>query len=282
MPNVNVAYQIQVPVNEIKDAAQCNLYVEVAPDHLLFGILNNDSQTFIALQYVNLEKYDAFNHCKDLIYHNEWLARSYNKVTVVYYFPESILVPEAMYNEAISKPALDLVYGDLNRGELLSDIIPGRNLRNIYRVPAALHQLLGAHFPKGHFYHAYTIALKREAWGAKTEEGSAGLLFYPNKLLFALFKAGELQIIQTFEYETAEDVTWHLLNACRRFEVDCSQIILSVSGLLDDHSSVYSELLKYFLHVQLDERPAQFKYADAFDEYPLHFFSSLFNTALCG
>ncbi|HRP33650.1 MAG TPA: DUF3822 family protein [Agriterribacter sp.] len=280
--SVNVAYQIQVPVDEIKDAAQCNLYVEVAADHLLFGILDNNSRTFIALHYVNLEKYDAFNHCKELIYHNEWLSRSYNKVTVVYYFPESVLVPDALFNPETTKASLDLIHGDLNKGELLTDTLPGWELRNIYRVPAALHQLLGAHFPKGHFYHAYSVLLKRKAQqGVSTEGDEATLIFYPNKLLFALFRNGALQIVQTFEYETAEDVTWHLLNACRRFEVDCSSVLLNVSGLLDDHSSVYSELLKYFLHIKLEDRPADFNYSEAFDEYPLHFFSSLFNTALC-
>lgn len=279
---MNVAYQIQVPVNEIEDAAQCNLYVEVAADHLLFGILDNTKREFIALQYVNLDKYNAFNHCKELIYHNEWLARSYNKVTVVYYFPESIQVPELLFDAGLNKTALDLIYGNLNKGEILTDNLPGWNLYNVYRVPAALHQLLGAHFPKGQFYHAYTGVLKRkERTIKKTEGDEATLVFYPNKLLFALFRNGSLQIIQTFEYETAEDVTWHLLNACRQFGVNCEQIVLSVSGLLDDHSSVYSELLKYFLHIELDERPAEFKYTGVFDEYPRHFFSSLFNTALC-
>lgn len=279
---MNAAYQIQVPVNEIEDAAQCNLYVEVAADHLLFGILDNNSHTFIALQYVGLEKYDTFNQLKELIYHNEWLARSYNKVVVVYHFPESILSPESLFNGDSAKTALDMIYGDLNRGEILKDQIPEWNIFNTYRVPSALHQLLGAHFPRGNFYHVYSVLLKRKASLRKVAEGvEAALIFYPNKLIFALFRDGSLQIMQTFEYETAEDVTWHLLNACRRFDVDCKSIVLRVSGLIDDHSSIYSELLKYFLCVELEERPDNFKYTEDFDKYPLHFFSSLFNTALC-
>ncbi|MCO5241012.1 MAG: DUF3822 family protein [Chitinophagaceae bacterium] len=279
---MNVAYQIQVPVSEMKDAAQCNLYVEVAADHLLFGILDNNKHEFIALQYVNLDKYNAFNHCKELIYHNEWLARSYNKVTVVYYFPESLLVPEPLLDSGLNKSSFDLVYGDLNKGELLSDHLPGWNMYNIYRVPAVLHQLLGTHFPKGHFFHAYTLLLKRKAQTIGEAEGDeATLIFYPNKLLFALYRDGDLQIIQTFEYETAVDVAYHLLNACRWFEVDCGQVVLCISGLLDDQSSVFSELQKYFMHIKLDDRPADFTYNETFNEYPRHFFSSLFNIALC-
>lgn len=279
---MNVAYQIQVPISEMKDAAQCNLYVEVSPDHLLFGILDNNKHEFIALQYVNLDKYNALNHCKELIYHNEWLARSYNKVTVIYYFPESLFIPDALFDSELNDSSFNLVYGDLNRGELLTDHLTGWNLYNLYRVPSVLHQLLGTHFPKGQFFHAYTILLKRKAQAIQKAEGDeATLIFYPNKLLYALYRDGELQIMQTFQYETAVDVTYHLLNACRRFEVNCEQVVLHVSGLLDDQSSVFSELLKYFMLIKLDDRPADFTYNEAFNEYPLHFFSSLFNAALC-
>jgi len=279
---VNVAFQIQVPVSEIGDAAQCNLYVEVAADHLLFGILENVKQEFVALQYVNLDKHNAFNHCKELIYHNEWLSRPYNRVTIVYYFPESLLVPDALFEEDLNKTALDVVYGDLHKGEVLQDNLPGWGLHNVYRVPAALHQLMGSHFPKGHFYHAYSILLKsKELLEKRPDIDEITLIFYPNKLLFALFRAGKLQIIQTFEYDTAEDVMYHLLNACQQFDIDPEKVVVAVSGLLDDHSSVYSELNRYFLNIELDERPAGFSYNAVFQEHPLHFFTALFSTALC-
>ncbi len=279
---MNVAFQIQVPVSEIGDAAQCNLYVEVAADHLLFGILENNKQEFVALQYVNLDRYNAFNHCKELIYHNEWLSRPYNEVTIVYHFPESILVPEAAFDAGLNKAALDMVYGDLHKGEILQDDLPGWAVYNIYRVPAALHQLLGAHFPKGRFYHAYSVLLKSKQKQAKrTETDEISLVFYPNKLLFALFRAGRLQIIQTFEYDTAEDVMYHLLNACQQFDVNTEEVDITVSGLLDDHSSVYSELTKYFLNIELDDRPDAFSYNAVFNEHPSHFFTTLFNVALC-
>ncbi|MCO5237375.1 MAG: DUF3822 family protein [Chitinophagaceae bacterium] len=282
--SVNVAYQIQVPLTEMEDAAQCNLYVEVAADHLLFGILNNERREFIALQYVNLDKYNAVNHCKELVYHNEWLARSYNRVIVVYYFPESILVPEEMYDESLNKSSLDLIYGDLNKGEVLTDHVADWNLYNVYRVPAPIHELLGAHFPKGHFFHAYTVMLKRkrQVQSHKMPEGDEALLiFFPNKLLFGLFRNGDLQIMQTFEYETAEDVVYHVLNVCLQFQSNCEQIVLRISGLMDDHSAVYAALQKYFLHVELDPRPAELNYKEDFNEYPAHFFTSLFNIALC-
>ncbi len=282
--SVNVAYQIQVPLQEPQDAALCNLYVEVAADHLLFGIFHNEQREFIALQYVNLDKYNAFNHLKELIYHNEWLSRSYNKVTVVYYFPESILVPEEIYNESLNQSSLDLIYGDLNKGQVLVDHLADWELYNVYRVPPPVHELLGAHFPKGRFFHAYTMILKRQAQlkSLKQLEGDEGLLIlYPNKFVFGFFRNENLQLLQTFEYETAEDVVYHVLNVCLQFQVNCEQIVLRISGLMDEHSALYTALQKYFLHVEFNSRPNELRYKVDFNEYPAHFFTSFFNFVLC-
>lgn len=282
--SANVAYQIRVPLQEAEDTALCNLYVEVAADHLLFGIFQNERREFVALQYVNLDKYNAFNHFKESIYHNEWLSRAYDRVTVVYYFPESILAPEEMYNENINQSSLDLIYGDLNKGKVLTDHLREWGLYNVYRVPPPVHELLGAHFPKGHFYHAYTMLLKRQAQlkTLKATEGDQGLLMlYPNKFVFGLFRNENLQLLQTFEYETAEDVVYHVLNVCLQFQVSCEQIVLSISGLMDEHSALYIALQKYFLHVEFNARPAELNYREDFNEYPAHFFTSFFNLALC-
>jgi hypothetical protein len=107
------------------------------------------------------------------------------------------------------------------------------------------------------------------------------VVFYNNKLLVNLFKNGELQLMRSFEYETSEDVAYYLLNICEQFNVDCEKLILTISGLIDDHSTMFAELEKYFLLIQLNQRPADFKYSPAFDEYPPHFFTSIFNAALC-
>lgn len=279
---MNAAYHIEVPVKDLGDTDLCNLYLEIAPDHLLFAVLNNETREFVVLQYINLDKYNTLNHCKEIVYHNEWLAKLYNKVVITYNFPDSILVPEQVYEEGLNKTSLELVYGDLNKGDTFNDRLEQWGVYNVYRVPVVLHQLMNGHFPKGCFFHYTSVFLKcKKQQEVLTAGDEVELVFYPNKMFFSLFRDGRLQLVQTFEYETAEDISYHLLNTCRRFAVDCEKVSLKVSGLLDDHSSVYSELQKYFLNIQLHVRPAEFQYNAVFDEYPAHFFTSLFSTALC-
>jgi hypothetical protein len=63
--------------------------------------------------------------------------------------------------------------------------------------------------------------------------------------------------------------------------MDCETVQISASGLLDDRSALFTELKKYFLHVALESRPDEFIYDPVFDDYPPHFFTPLFNLALC-
>lgn len=279
---MNAAYQIQHPENETLDSTQCNLYLEVAAEYLLFGILDTGRNEFTDLNYYRLDKYNTFNHFKDILYNNRLLSASYNETRIAYYFPDCLIVPNEKYNEALNRDILNLVYGDLQKGDVLEDSVNGEGMHIIYRVPSALHQAITAHFPHAIFCHAYTAFVKRKTDVGQLPSGDvAFLVFYEHKLLFVFFRDTKLQLIRTFEYETAEDVTYHLLNACKQLEADCEKTVFRISGLLDDHSSVYAELQKYFLKTELEQRPGNFSYNSAFDEYPAHFFTSLFGIALC-
>ncbi|MGN6492819.1 MAG: DUF3822 family protein [Agriterribacter sp.] len=280
---MNAAYQIQRPEHEMIDSSQCNLYVELAPEYLLFGVLDTVKNEFAELNYYHLDKYNTFHHLKEILYGNVLLGNAYRETRVVYHLPECLLIPEEKYDSALNNDELNLVFGDLQKGDVLTDDPGFDGIRVIYRVPANLHSAVQARFPNASFSHTYAAFLScRKANGPLPEGDVAFLAFYEHKLFTAFFRNGQPQLMRTFEYETAEDVTYHLLNTCQQLEADCEKTIFRISGLLDDHSSVYTELQKYFLHTELENRPGKFSYNSAFDEYPAHFFTPLFSIASCG
>ena len=261
---------------------QCHLYLNIAHDQLSFVILENLNKEFVAMEYYNIDKEESFTQMRDIMYSNEMLRKSYRKVNIVYNFPESVLVPEALYEGEMNNASLDLIYGDLRSGDSLSEPVSEWNLFNTYRVPSALHQLMNQHFPHGNYWHSYSVLLKTKNHQPEEESTEfADVIFYPNKMIVALFAGGDLKLVQSFDYETAEDVSYHLLNICHQFQLDCEKIKLKVKGLIDEQSSVFTELLKYFLNIELADRPANFKYDPAFEEFPRHFFTPLFEMAQC-
>lgn len=280
---MNAVYHIQVPISIPEDTSGYHLYIGIGSRHLSFAILNPAEREFVALQHFNLEKHDAISHCKDIIEHNEWLRKTYGQTEIIYNFSESILVPEKFYLAAINETSLELIYGDIHKGKQFSEHIPDWEVYHIYRVPIALHDALEMHFPRARFSHSFSCWLKISKRGEPNTNGEElYTIFYNNKLTISLLKDGNLQLLRSFEYETAEDVVYHLLNICQQYGIDCEKVLLNVSGLIADQSAMYTELQKYFILLRLQERPADFKYADVFDEYPAHFFTPIFNAALCG
>ena len=105
--------------------------------------------------------------------------------------------------------------------------------------------------------------------------------FQTNHLTMMLCKEGRLQVIQHFEYSSPEDAAYHLLNACRSFEVLPDKVHLHISGLIDERSGLYEALYKYFLNIEFDKLPAGFSFTEEIKDHPSHFFSHLFYQASC-
>lgn len=280
---LSAVYQIQVPVSVPEDTSGYHLYINIGSDHLCFAVLNPSEKEFIALQHFNLERYNGLGHTRDIIERNEWLGRSYNRTEIVYNFSESILVPEKFYYSSINESSLELVYGDMHNGRLFSDHISEWSVYHIYRIPVSLDDILIHRFNNAHFSHSYSCWLKTAKQNLNVgDRDEIHTLFYNNKLIVSVLKKDGLQLMRSFEYETAEDVVYYLLNICQQYNIDCEKVTLIISGLIADHSVMYAELQKYFMFLKLTERPADFKYSEAFDEYPQHFFTPIFSAALCG
>ena len=102
-----------------------------------------------------------------------------------------------------------------------------------------------------------------------------------DQFLVAVFNGEKIQLVQSYAYQTPDDVSYYLLAICNRFNINQDKVTLIVSGLLDEQSRLYQELLKYFLQVQWDRMPESVKMDAAFAAYPNHYFSPLLKMALC-
>ena len=87
--------------------------------------------------------------------------------------------------------------------------------------------------------------------------------------------------MQNFLYKIPWDVAYQLLNLCKSFEVDMSDIIVRISGMIDSSSGLYKELHKYFKLLEFDSLPGQYQYPEEIRQYPAHYFSHLFSVAAC-
>jgi hypothetical protein len=164
---------------------------------------------------------------------------------------------------------------------LLSEKVIGFKMYNIYRVPREIHALLQRKFASGNYWHYYTLLLNDGQMQASPNEQIIKMVMRADQFLVAVFNGEKIQLVQSYAYQTPDDVSYYLLAICTRFNISQEKVTLIVSGLLDEQSRLYQELLKYFLHVQWDRLPDSIKLDEVFADFPNHYFSPLLKMALC-
>jgi hypothetical protein len=136
------------------------------------------------------------------------------------------------------------------------------------------------HFARGKYWHYYSLWMEcRQKQNGQRVEGLS-VIFYPRRILVALTGNGQVQLFQSFEYEAAEDVAYYLLNICRQFDKSPETIPVGMSGMIDESSTMYNEILKYFGQAELEPFSPP-PGVTTLEEYPPHFFSPLLKLATC-
>lgn len=215
----------------------------------------------------------------DVIKDNDEFNAAFSDVLIAYSFAESIMTPSSYYNINDGKKMLHLLYGDERDAAVLSEHLSEWHLYNVYEVPKNVHSWISMRFHSGKYWHHYTSSLLTFN-GRQT--GEVMLVdFKTRQFSVIVIKSGRLQLSQTYTYTETADVLYYLLKITAAFSVSQRTVKLILSGLIERQSSLFKELYSYFVDVSFKETPEPVKLPYSFRQYPEHFFSSLFNLALC-
>jgi hypothetical protein len=220
---------------------------------------------------------------KAIIESDAILQQQFREAAVLYNFPDALLVPAPMFNLETSRHLVELSYGTVAKGLILSEKIHGYPAHDVYRVAPDVHSLFQQKFNAGKYWHIYSLWLASlEKFPVPKEAGQpqVHVLFYPDKMLVAVITDQGLQLVQSYLYQVAEDVVYYLLSICNQLALSPEELQLVISGYAQEDSALLTELKKYFLHCWLDEVPENFS-AEVFRPLPTHFFSPLLKMALC-
>jgi Protein of unknown function (DUF3822) len=265
---------------ENADPAPLQILVEAGPQGLALVATDMDSPTVrhcAAWHFAaGMGPGAAAEALAELFAQEPLLQQVYQKAELLYSFPETVLTPQTVYPSVDAHAMIQQVYGDAQDGIVRTDFVLGHHLHLVYRLPMAAARLTlqGNTVATGHQYAALLNSFS----------GSGDALwavFYPHHVTVLLRKAGGLQIVQQFAYTLPEDAAWYLLAVCEQFGVPVQDVPLTLYGMIDQRSSLYTELYKYFLHISFAENPAGLSWPDTLPQQQGHFFSHLFTALLC-
>lgn len=262
-------------------ASDAHLLVFASKQGMAFAVLDRQRNMFTGLSIYHFGKEPAgtsfLKNAEAVLRDEEAVHQYFFKTDIIWCTEQSIITPQSFFNRDTNAAMLDLVFGDSGEFTVMHELILKQHTYNVYRLDKPVEKLFTDQFPRAVQSHQSSLLLQ-------IEDSKKDLLycnFYPGSVTIMLRKEHQLQAIQTFEYDTPEDAAYYLLNMCRQFDVNAAETSVTASGMIDESSSLYKELHKYFLHIGFFELPDMFTYTDEIKNYPAHYFSHLFATAAC-
>ena len=258
----------------------CKLLCEVSNEGFSFCIKNEETNSFSGLGIYHFDKNKpavGLPIALQILFHQkEIFSEKFKKVCVVYSFCQSTLIPFSMYDGDKNELLMNMMFGDLAQTEtILTDVLPDQSMYNCYRVPTALLDVIQTQFGNASCSHQYSLLLKNAA----VESDRLALIFYTQKLVACLIKDGKFQLLNSYNFEIPEDVSYTLLNICTQFNIADPHLI--IHGLLEENSPLYKDIYKYFNDIELASLPSDSVYSDEILKFPSHYFSHIFDADSC-
>jgi len=203
------------------------------------------------------------------------MDRSFSDVLVCYDYPQQTMVPSQVYKAEDAPILLQTMCGNTSDASIVSELVPGWQMYNIYAVPKDIYEWMNRKFPSGKYWHHHSVAIKTVA--RSDDSGCISIDLGTDNFSLVTGKSNTFLLAQNFSYSTPADVVYYLLKVCKQFELKQRDVKLVLSGLIEKDSALYKILHQYFLNLEF--RNALWNMDSS--EYPAHFFTSLNDLALC-
>jgi len=208
------------------------------------------------------------------------LGRTYRDVHCYYNFEEAIIIPEEKFSATAAEDYLALVYGESNRHDIKYDTLLSPGHINAYRIRKSIHEIVGRHFILYKPHHSYSPILDDILTRDRLEVHFIKIQFYSNHIILAFVKEQQLQLIQSFRYQTTDDVLYYLLRITQQFGIKNDSSSLEISGMFDTGSALYPQLSKLFGQISFDNIREDTLFQSALANHPAHYFTPFYKLSV--
>ena len=267
---------------ESYDHKTSKLFIELGQRHLASFVINSQTNQILEYEFFQLNDKLSPSIITDYIIDRNFNLNVFESVFFVHNQKEFALVPSDFHQSHLDKTILETIHGDLIELQTNADTLSQWEIVNVYGIEKSIYASIQSLFPNANHVHVNSIYL-RSAFKqlVNMQEQWIKVYFYPSYFNVVVMKDAQLQIMQSFYYETADDVIYFLINLTDQFHLDVTDLNMQVSGLIEEDFMTYKELKKYFLNVELEINSELKFMPDQTPIQPLHYFTPLFLSSQC-
>lgn len=256
------------------------LLILIHPDIITSLMLSEDDQMVSIHSYHLPQEASAETaaiHLKQILSHENILKSEVNNTCVIYGYPSAILAPAQVVNEDSQKMMMEMMHGEIADAVLKTDDLEQQGCKTIYAIPRQVDSVISFIFSNNCHKHLYTLLARL----TELPQDCIYCIFGSSYFTSMLVKEGKLQVIQTYQYKTADDASYYLLQMSHAYSMNTNSVSVLLNGMISAGSNLFNGISKYFLNIEFAELPQQFHYPKEVTEYPSHYFSHLFSLVKC-
>lgn len=180
-------------------------------------LINDESGLLLSTQYISKA---LFNLSVEEIVRTISVETPYyyKKVNIICESDSYIFIPTPFFKQ---DEAIDFLYFQHKKEKnerVLYNYVPDWDTVNVFAVPTALEQALARLFPESIIEHQLSWLLKNKI---KPQHTNSLSIWVRSKMLDVIaLKNGKLQLLNSFSYQTPEDLTYHVLNIIEQLSLD--------------------------------------------------------------
>ncbi|WP_375238018.1 DUF3822 family protein [Aurantibacter sp.] len=255
-----------------------DLSIQINLNGLSFCILNTESNSIEYLEQILFPGLKNTETVLDAVKHifntNTQLHQNFKNVTLIHQNIWQTLVPKALFNETLLTDYLKyntkiLKTDFIAYDELISNIV------SVYIPYTNINNYVFDHFGSFTYKHQSTILIESlERENKHNPKTKAYINFNTSSIDLIVFKAGKLELYNSFETFTQEDVIYYILFTFEQLQINPETIDVSVIGLITEDDANYRILYKYIRNVEIYKS----NYSFTFKSKPIylqHYYSIL-------
>lgn len=173
---------------------------------------------------------------------------NYRNIHLVYESDTYLFVPAPIFRSNEAADYLNFQQKTSKNDIVLFNYLPVWDIVNVFAIPKNLQTALNQLFPntiiEQHLSYFLTTKIKTQ------HENAIFIWVRPKNMDMIAFKNGKLQLLNSYEYQTAEDFTYHTLNIIDQLSIDGEKCKVSLCNsekkpelkkILDKYLTVISE-----------------------------------------
>lgn len=262
------------------------IYLEVSINGLKYTIYNPSSNTFIGIEEYRFDAvfndYSMLEPINNIIEQTPLLKNTYSSFNVAFSNQRSTLIPNAIFQQ--DKLALYHQYNFTKQEEdiFIYDNLINISAKNIYSVPDYIVNIFKS-FKNSSFSHFSSTLIEGALLHSKKENALSHVDVHvmPDSFQIISIKNQQLEIYNSFTYQTSEDFLYYLLFVLDQLKIDNEKASIRLLGEVEKNSTIYTMLYKYINTINLGKRPEQLKFSYILENISHHSHYALFNQYLC-